>query len=367
MARINNISTGRPQGLQGHINDNGEAVIYLYTRVYSWWHDDFPLLLRQLEKSDVKTLHLRINSAGGDVFAGLAVYNLLRSHNIKVITHVDGEAASIASIIALSGDKVCMSRSGFLMIHRAWMEARGDYEELRKAAETLEKITSQLIDIYVRKTGKTTEEVKAMVDSETWLTSGEAIEGGFIDEIEEPIASAPANLTTKNPDDLYKHFAAQLTTNNSQKSDMDKTQLIKQLGLNADASDADIKNAIEMLQTVKDRNEQREANEKEAKVKALIDKAITAKKILAGEAEKWKGYARGNFEMTQDMLAKIPAYKPLSQTSTPSRKAATGGEKKVIQDYNIKELNDLRENDFQAYSDLVEKTYGKKPSTFVPK
>ena len=124
-----------------------------------------------------------INSPGGDVFDGIAIMNALKDYSksgkgkIKVV--VDSLAASIASVIAMAGDEVVVSEGGFLMIHNPWTIAMGDAEEFRHTAKVLDQITETLTDIYARKTGKPAEEIKAMMDAETWISGKEAVEMGF--------------------------------------------------------------------------------------------------------------------------------------------------------------------------------------------
>jgi ATP-dependent Clp protease protease subunit len=127
------------------------------------------------------TIHL--NSPGGNVFDGLAVYNAIKARKAQTNVIVDGIAASIASIIAMAGDTVTMAEGSFLMIHNAWAFAIGDAGEMRKQADVLDKITGELRAIYQRKTSKTGEAIKNMMDAETWLTASEAFSSGFADAI----------------------------------------------------------------------------------------------------------------------------------------------------------------------------------------
>lgn len=135
--------------------------------------------LRRIGSGNPVTVN--INSPGGDVFEGLAIYSQLREHSGKVTVKVMGLAASAASIIAMAGDDVQVSRAGFLMIHNTWVVAMGNRHDLREAADTLEPFDSALADIYAARTGIAEAEIAAMLDKETWIGGAEAVEKGFAD------------------------------------------------------------------------------------------------------------------------------------------------------------------------------------------
>lgn len=161
---------------------DAEAEIMLYGDVGDSWFggvtakqfaDDLKAL------GNVTTINLRINSPGGDVFQGLTIYRLLVDHKAKVIAHIDGLAASIASVIAMAAEEIRISEAGFLMIHNAWGVALGSADDMRTMANLLDKTTASIRDVYVARTGKTADEVSAWMDAETWFTADEAVEHGF--------------------------------------------------------------------------------------------------------------------------------------------------------------------------------------------
>jgi ATP-dependent Clp protease protease subunit len=137
-----------------------------------------------LSKVDTDNLKVRINSMGGSVSEGLAIYSLLSEFKGNLITIVDGFACSAASVIFMAGKKRIIPENGLLMIHNAWSYAEGDSNAMRKAAEDLEKITQPSVNIYVSKTGLSEEEIKEKMDNETWITSKEGFEMGFATTIE---------------------------------------------------------------------------------------------------------------------------------------------------------------------------------------
>lgn len=137
-----------------------------------------------LAQIDTPVLTVRINSYGGMVSEGLAVYNLLSDFKGHLRTVVDGFACSAASVIFMAGKERIVPESGLLMIHNAWKKAEGDSNAMKKAAEDLEKQTQPSINIYVSKTGLSEEKIKEMMDHETWITSKEAFELGFATNLE---------------------------------------------------------------------------------------------------------------------------------------------------------------------------------------
>jgi len=135
-------------------------------------------------------INLRINSLGGDVFDGMAMYNVIKRREAKTTVYIEGIAASIATIIALGADEVIMAENSLFMIHNAWGGTSGEAKDMRKTAETLDKITSELTDIYVKKTGLSYDTLAEMMDEESWLNADEAFALGFIDTISDSIKVA---------------------------------------------------------------------------------------------------------------------------------------------------------------------------------
>lgn len=165
-------------------NKANEATIYLYDEI-SFWGVSAEQFIKDLNALDASTIHLRINSPGGAVFDGTAIYNAIKQHKAHVVTHIDGLAASIASIIALAGDEVMIAENAYMMIHEAWGIVIGYAEDMRKEADLLDKLTGTIANTYMAKTGKELDEIKEMMKAETWLTGQEALDAGFVDAVEE--------------------------------------------------------------------------------------------------------------------------------------------------------------------------------------
>ena len=163
--------------------EKSEANIYIYGDITSWeWFDNDVssyTLERQLEDLDVNNINVYINSYGGEVGEGLAIYNSLKRHKAKIKTYCDGFACSIASVIFMAGDERIMSNASLLMVHNAWTWASGNANDFRKQADDLDAITQASINAYMENVNITEEEVKAMLDNETWLSYQNALEYGF--------------------------------------------------------------------------------------------------------------------------------------------------------------------------------------------
>ncbi len=184
-----------PSGLKMAKTAEDRADIYIYGLIGNDWYGDgtsaksFADQLKGLGKN-IRTIDLRINSEGGDVFAGRSMYTLLTQHQAKVITHVDGFACSAASFVAMAGNEIEIAEGGFMMIHNAWTWARGGAEDLRRSATLLDSINVTLCDTYVARTGRSAAEIKKWMDDETWMNGKECVERSFADRIVENLKVA---------------------------------------------------------------------------------------------------------------------------------------------------------------------------------
>ena len=154
-----------------------------------WFTPDGACVARDFRAAlaQCRNVTVRINSPGGDVMAGAEIYSALREHSmngrgrVKVI--VTALAASAASVIAMAGDEILMSPTAYMMIHNPWTMAAGDAKEMRKAAKTLDVITEGLINAYQIRTGKSRDELKRMLEAETWMSAATCVEEGFADGV----------------------------------------------------------------------------------------------------------------------------------------------------------------------------------------
>jgi len=136
-----------------------------------------------LSNLDVDEVVLRINSPGGEVFDGIAIYNSLKKHKAKVNVKVEGLAASIASVIAMAGDTIEIDSSAMMMIHEGHSLSVGNAEDMRKQAELLDKVSETIAGIYAERAGGTPKEWRARMQAETWYDATEAVASGLADSV----------------------------------------------------------------------------------------------------------------------------------------------------------------------------------------
>jgi ATP-dependent Clp endopeptidase proteolytic subunit ClpP len=157
--------------------------LYFYGDIVDSWlgawddTDQYPQAIKEfLDQAKDKDINIYINSGGGSVFSGMAIYNMLKRHKGYKTVYIDGLAGSIASVIALAGDKVIIPSNAYFMIHKPWCSSAGNSNELREMANTLDKIEEGIINVYSENLaeGVDIEDIKAMVNDETWLTGIEA-------------------------------------------------------------------------------------------------------------------------------------------------------------------------------------------------
>ncbi|HDX9549351.1 TPA: Clp protease ClpP [Bacillus thuringiensis] len=134
---------------------------------------------------DIETINLYINSPGGSVFETMAIIAMLQRHPAKVISYIDGIGASCASVLPMISDKVIMYANSMLMVHNAWTYASGNADQLRKAADDIERINQSMVQHYLTRAGDKLDEdiLKQLLDAETWLSADEAMGYGLCDEI----------------------------------------------------------------------------------------------------------------------------------------------------------------------------------------
>lgn len=172
-------------GFQMKKTADDRAEIYVYGIIGVDWFGDgvtaksFADDLKAL--GAVKTIDLRINSDGGDVFAAKAMYTLLVEHKAKVIVHIDGLAASAASFLAMAGDEIEIGEAAFVMIHNCWTWAAGDARDMRRTADLLDSVNATVRDVYVARTKNSAADIGKWMDEETWMNGKDAVAKGFAD------------------------------------------------------------------------------------------------------------------------------------------------------------------------------------------
>jgi ATP-dependent Clp protease, protease subunit len=177
-----------------------EATIYLYDMIVStdeeaeWWGGVSPqAFIKSLNELTASTIHLRVNSPGGSVFAARAIEQAIREHKSTIIAHVDGLAASAASFLIMAANEIHMAPGTFLMIHKAWTLMYGNADDLRKEADLLDQIDGSLAKTYAKRSGQSEDDIAAWLADETWIEASRAVELGFADQVAEEKAKAKAS------------------------------------------------------------------------------------------------------------------------------------------------------------------------------
>lgn len=175
-------------------NKQSEATVYLYGPIGGWFGIDHQEFVKDFNAIDAGTIHLRIDSEGGDVFSARAMKTAIMQHKAKVIAHIDGLAASAASFLAMGADEIEIVEGGFFMIHRAasLIDILGFFDvddiqqvidDLTKEKDLHGKINDSIAADYVKRTGNDLEKVLEWMTAETWFTAKEALENNFADRI----------------------------------------------------------------------------------------------------------------------------------------------------------------------------------------
>lgn len=188
------------------------AEVFLYGDIGGWLGgvtaEDFA---KELAGIDVETIDVRLNSGGGSVFEGQAIYNALSRHPAKINVHVDGLAASIASVIAMAGDTINITEGSHIMIHKPWSMAIGDSESMRKEADVLDSLESGIVDIYEARTNKSRKQLENWMAAETWFKGQEAVDSGFADAVtpakrkKNSLNSNILNCYSNTPEEILLH------------------------------------------------------------------------------------------------------------------------------------------------------------------
>jgi len=196
------MKNGQTRGFRASLRDDGTLEMLVYgdivdtatlSMLEAWGYptDGFisaTAIKKQMDEAgEYAGISLRINSPGGDAFEGIAIHNLIRAQGKPVAVYVDGVAASSASIVAMAGDTITMGGNAMMMVHNAWCGCQGEAADMRKTADLLDKVSESIGQTYVKRTGKTAAEIKALMDAETWMSAQDCLRDGFATKIaEEP-------------------------------------------------------------------------------------------------------------------------------------------------------------------------------------
>ena len=269
--------------------------------------DDF---IGDLKQHAGKHVHLRLNSVGGDVVQGNAIYNALRRHKGGLTVHIDGLAASMASVIASAAPRTLIADNGMMMLHNPWTVMVGDADDLRKEADLLDKIKKAMVTAYKRKSGKDADEIVQMMDEETWLNAEQAVEAGLADGIEEGFEAA-ASVTPEAARarfDKLKAFMARKSAN-LPKAEETAPEVVEQT-VEAPVTDAPVDTSSEDNMTAE---LQAKVDALQAELSAKVDAdtvraqadEVTAKEIetLKAEVERLTAESASKDEQINELLA----------------------------------------------------------------
>lgn len=230
MPKLLDFAARAGQRLKIQAKSSTKAEIILYAGIgQDFWGDGSMVSAKQfseeLKKLDpsVNEIVLRINSPGGDVFDGVAIYNRLKQHKAKVTVYIDGLAASIASIIALAGDEIYIGEGALYMVHLPWTFAMGNRMDLDNTVSRLMDVEEQMISIYSKKSGLDRQEIKSLLEAETWMGADEAIDKGFVTaKVEDSIPIAASALESRWIARKPKTFRSETDAVNAAKDDLVK-------------------------------------------------------------------------------------------------------------------------------------------------
>ncbi len=360
-----------------------EIFLYGYIDSYDVSAGDFVKELRSLEK-EYANIHVRINSGGGNVFEGLAMYNAMVQSKANIETYIDGIAASMASIVALAGKKCHMSKSARLMTHQPSTGSYGTTEEHEKNVQLLKGIEKTMLAVYMGKTGKTEEDCRAafMNGKDNWFTAEEAKENGLVDNIydAEPVELPKTNATDKTVWDVYNQKFAAVFTQKTQTENMElNISAASKAALNitgvADASAIDAAIAVlkekadkvDTLTAEKDQAETALANLKKANATAEVDtllaQAKTNKKIMEATATQLKAdYA----ENPAGLKAILDSMVPMKTVTGALKPEAEDTDETMKAEYDKLDKNGglpaLKEKNADRFNALYKAKFGKEYS-----
>jgi ATP-dependent Clp endopeptidase proteolytic subunit ClpP len=337
-----------------------EATIYLYGAIGAWEEvnaNDFTRIFNEAVKLYSK-INLRINSPGGEVGEGFAIYNLIESAGVDVDVYIDGIAASMATVLMLTGKKVYVAKNALIMIHSPSNIVLGNSKDMEEMAKYLQKLEAQFSDLYAGRTGKDKKWIADnwMDGKDHWFTAEEAVEAGLAHEIFNSKTAAPKD--TGNLSKIAAHYlsgkppASEPPKPDNKPNKHNMKFLIsllnthKGISLTADASEAQVEAAVKQViedqkskeqeiqnliaakkaleQQIKDAAEQALKD----KATALIDQAVADKKILGGEKEGYLKLAstEDGFEAVKTILDAKKGHAPVAPTLSD-----TGGEETKAQ------------------------------------
>lgn len=309
--------------MQRMSNDTAEIMVYGDISDY-WGEVSSSEFKRELDRlGNVNNLTIRINSNGGSVTSGWAIYNVLKQHKAFKTVYVDGIAASMGAFIAMAGDEILMSNAGLLMIHKPWGIAMGEAEELRQEADTLDKMFNIAVKIHAERTGTSEDEVREMMTKTTYLDAEEALELGFIDEIIE----YDGEDTELDTDSNMLHIAGEKLSIEKLLNKKELMQKISEIGFmkqknikSSNEGDEKLMNLQELKEKYPDIHKQAKDEgvaEERARIQAIEESALPGTEEMVQKMKFTE--PKSAVEATQEI---VKAFKKAPQTSSGVQQVA---------------------------------------------
>lgn len=340
-------------GFMNIIRGEDSDAILIYGEIGDWGEVNPREIVTELLSAGYsgRRIDVRINSIGGDVMGGIAIFNLLRSSKADITIYIDGVAASMASVICASGKPVQMSRNGRMMIHSVQGGCWGTAGKLKETAAFIDELETTLADIYAARMGVSTEEVKARYFDGTdhWLTATEALALGLVDGIYD---AEPLDADLK-PIQVYEHYMNKYTNQFTQTDD-EMIEVRKKLGLPDTATEQEVLAKISEIEARSDSSakdstiaeltnriaeyEQREAEAHEAEITALVDRAIAENRITEPQRAHFVAILKADRANGEAILKGIaPAKRAVTVVNgTPPAETAWAKRQREIEETNKK-------------------------------
>jgi ATP-dependent protease ClpP protease subunit len=342
MAKAPNTHKTTPEVLLYGIIGQGKDCVSAY---------DFVSKIKALE-NDHPLINVRINSGGGSIFDGIAMYNAIKGSKATINTYVDGVAASMASVVALAGNKCYMSSLGKMMTHRAKGAITGGADDMRNSAQLLDSLEKTMAILYAEKTGLTEDVAKAtfMGNEDKWMTAQEALDNKLIDGIFDATAQVSLPSSLNNLTEVVNAYAAALYNpdNNMEKLQLTANQL-SALQLKAESTPAEMMSAIDALiqkaasvptlqasveaKDTEIANLKKEATKKD--IEGYVAEALSAKKITVELGNTLKAQFADNPVGLKAVLDAMPSYSPITA------QMQAGAEANELQKLEAKSFDEL--------------------------
>ncbi len=331
-----------------------EVMIFDEIGLWGVTAKDFATALKAIPEDHAITV--RINSPGGSVFDGYAIFNALKSRAASVTTKVEGLAASMASIVALAGSRVTAAANSMFMIHNPWSGVAGDSEDLRKTADLLDKLTSQLVGIYAGKSGKSEDEVRAAMDAETWFTAEEAKAWGLVDEVTDGVAAVASFDVSR-----FRNAPQAL----AQKPSELETLTAKLEAANAElaATKQHAENAAEQIAALKVESDQHAAERDAARAElkrrdaeSAIDSAISAGRLADTARAEFVALFIADADKAKTILAALPVARGNAPVP-PESKAEAATDSAIYAEYRALK-GKARDDFFAKHKDAIWRAAG---------